>query len=131
MLGAGCTPGFWKNCTGQWPISTSTKLSSVYQLSSCVNSCGLGNISLLQALALKGGSDVCGSIQILLRAAASAYLNTLKVAYPITTADLVSQVNAALASCDRNTILTLATTLDADNNLGCKDATGTDLPCRK
>jgi len=128
---AGCTPGFWKNCTGQWPISTSTMLGSVYNISSCVSACGYGNISLMQALSLKGGSGVCGASQILLRAAASAYLNSLKLTYPIKTADLVSQVNAALASCDRNTMLTLAGTLDADNNLGCNDANGKGLPCRR
>jgi len=37
----------------------------------------------------------------------------------MTTADVIADVNAALASGDRQTMLDLAGELDADNNLGC------------
>jgi hypothetical protein len=128
---AGCTPGFWKNCVGQWPISPTTTLASVFNLSSCESTCGLDSLKLIDALSLKGGSGLCGGTQILLRAAAAAYLNSLKLTYPLTSAEVQSEVNTALASCDRATIVSLASTLDAFNNLGCKDANGNDLPCRR
>jgi hypothetical protein len=80
-------------------------------------------------LSFKGGSTVNGAAQILLRAAVAGLLNSVKVGYPLTTAQVISQVNTALASCDRATILALASTIDGFNNLGCKDANGNDLPC--
>jgi hypothetical protein len=41
------------------------------------------------------------------------------VDYPRTPASVIADVNAALASRNRDTILDLASRLDADNNLGC------------
>jgi hypothetical protein len=41
------------------------------------------------------------------------------VDYPRTTIEVINAVNGALASGNRNTMLTLATGLDRDNNLGC------------
>ena len=41
------------------------------------------------------------------------------VDYPLTQAQIVAQVNAALASGDRDTMIDLAATLDNLNNLGC------------
>jgi hypothetical protein len=41
------------------------------------------------------------------------------VDYPLTTAQVIAQVNAALATGDRDTILELATDLDRKNNGGC------------
>jgi hypothetical protein len=41
------------------------------------------------------------------------------IGYPLSTAQVIAEVNAALASCDRNTILDEATRLDRFNNLGC------------
>jgi hypothetical protein len=134
----GCTPGFWKNCTGQWPASVplNTSLSSVFNVSpGCVAGNGnkqvnLSSASLKDALSFQGGSSLNGAAQILMRAAAAAYLNASKdIGYPLSTADIISQVNAALASCDRTTILTLASTLDGYNNLGCRDANGDGLRC--
>jgi hypothetical protein len=49
----------------------------------------------------------------------SALLNSCSVSYPLSTAAVISEVNTALASCDRNTILTEATRLDGFNNLPC------------
>jgi hypothetical protein len=40
------------------------------------------------------------------------------VDYPLTTAQVIAQVNAALATNDRGAILALATTLDGLNNQG-------------
>jgi hypothetical protein len=128
--GAGCTPGFWKNCTQQWAnsgFSTGQSVSSVFTLPSCVEN--VGSATLLEALSFQGGSGVNGAAHILLRAAVAGLLNSVKVNYPLSTAQVISQVNAALASCERPAILTLASTLDGLNNLGCRDSNGNGLPC--
>jgi len=84
------------------------------------DSYNLANYTLLEALSFKGGSDVTGSAEILLRAAVAALLNAADpdVAYSLTTAEVITQVNAALASTDRSTILALADLLDKYNNRG-------------
>ncbi|MEM3765646.1 MAG: hypothetical protein QXU46_01310 [Candidatus Bathyarchaeia archaeon] len=76
--------------------------------------------TLLQALKFKGGSDVAGAERILLRAAVAALLNAAasEINYPLTTTEVITQVNDALASNNRATILELASQLDSYNNLG-------------
>jgi hypothetical protein len=49
----------------------------------------------------------------------SALLNACSVSYPLSTAQIISEVNTALASCNRSTVLTEAGRLDGFNNLGC------------
>ena len=85
------------------------------------NSFGLDNRTLLQALNFRGGSGTTGAARILLRTAVAALLNSAHpdVDYPRTTAEVIADVNAALASHDRSTMLALAAELDDDNNLGC------------
>ena len=85
------------------------------------NSFGLDNRTLLQALNFDGGSSTTAAARILLRAAVSALLNAASpdVNYPLTTAEVIAQVNAALASNNRSTMLALASQLDSYNNLGC------------
>jgi hypothetical protein len=85
------------------------------------DSFGLDNVTLRQALSFKGGFGTLGAARILLRAAVAALLNSAHpdVDYPRTPADVIAAVNAALASKNRSTMLSLATELDADNNLGC------------
>jgi hypothetical protein len=82
---------------------------------------GLDATTLLQALEFGGGSGVDGASRILLRAAVAALLNSTSpdVDYPLTTAQVISQTNAALATGDRDQILALASRLDGFNNLGC------------
>jgi len=119
----GCTPGYWKQpqhldswvATGYSPDQT---LESVFDVP---DSYGLDNYTLLQALSFQGGSGTTAAARILLRAAVSALLNSASpdVDYPLTTAEVIAQVNAALASGDQTTILVLATQLDQYNNLGC------------
>jgi hypothetical protein len=53
---------------------------------------------------------------ILMRAAAAGYLNSLAINYPVSTTALVNAVNTALATNDRGTILALATAIDGLNN---------------
>ena len=85
------------------------------------NSFGLDNVTLRQALSFNGGSTNTAAARILLRAAVSALLNSASpdVDYPLTTNQVIAQVNAALATKDRSTMLALAAQLDAYNNLGC------------
>ena len=77
--------------------------------------------TLLQALEFGGGAGVSGATQNLLRAAVAAVLNAASpgVAYPRSRASIVAAVNSAIASGNRDTMLALASALDADNNLGC------------
>jgi hypothetical protein len=77
-----------------------------------------GTETLLDALQGGGGSGVAGAESILLRAAVAAYLNASNttVHYPLTKAQIQTQVNAAIASGDREAMLALASTLDSYNN---------------
>jgi hypothetical protein len=118
----GCTPGYWKNHTSSWAgtgYTTGQTLGSVFTIPGSLSS--LSSSTLLQALSFSGGSGTSGAARILLRAAVAALLNSAHsgVEYPSTTAEIIADVNAALASNDRDTMLELASDLDADNNLGC------------
>ncbi|HEY2293765.1 MAG TPA: hypothetical protein VGM86_23925, partial [Thermoanaerobaculia bacterium] len=118
----GCSPGYWKNHPYSWTAagySTSQHVQSVFSAASGYWS--LGNATLLESLSFQGGSDLNGAAGILLRAATAALLNAAhpQVSFPLTQAAVISQVNAALNSHNRDTILSLASTLDADNNLSC------------
>ena len=115
--GQGCTPGFWKQDQhfDSWPVPTSTTLAGA----GFTNTGHSPSTTLLDALSFQGGNTLQEKKDILLRAAAAAYLNSLAVNYPLTTAEVVSQVNAALASNDKDAIVALAETLDKNNNGGC------------
>ena len=111
----GCTPGYWKNHTDAWVgDSPSALVSSVFS-----NAAPYDGDTLLQALHLQGGPGVDGAEQILLRAAVSALLNSTAVNYPLTTSEVITMTDNALATGDRGTILGVAAELDALNNLGC------------
>jgi len=121
----GCTPGFWKNSTGSWTgYSPNQLVGSVFSLPVGVLNNQLADDTMLEALGYPGGDNLVGAAQILLRAAVASLLNAAHadVDFPLTTTEVVTQVNAALATKDRGTILALASTLDGYNNLGC------DLP---
>ena len=117
----GCTPGYWKQTQhfASWVPTGYTQgqlLSSVFTIGSDYSP--LGNSSLLDALSFGGGSTLSDKAQILLRAAVSALLNAgnPSVAYALTTSQIVTQVNSALASEDPNVITNLATSLNNFNN---------------
>jgi hypothetical protein len=78
----------------------------------------LGEYTLVQGLDFGGGNDLSGKAQILLRAAIAAVLNaeTFGNLYPISTADIIANTNAALASGNKNAITALAQQLDFTNN---------------
>jgi hypothetical protein len=81
----------------------------------------VGSSRLLDALGFAGGPDLNGAAEILLRAATAALLNAShpNVSYPRPPATVITDVNGALASQNRDAMLALAAALDADNNLGC------------
>ena len=114
----GLTPGFWKNHTDLWQgYSPNQTLESVFNVP---DSLGLDNTTLLQALNFGGGSGVKGAAQNLFRQAVAALLNAahIHVDYALTTSQIVSQVNTALASNNASTIEALKNTLDKYNNAG-------------
>lgn len=117
----GCTPGFWKQPQhfDSWPSGVTPDMLVGDVFSEATGE--FADATLLEALSFQGGPGVGGATEILLRAAVAAYLNSFAVDYPLTTAEVISQVNEALASGSRSTILALATTLDANNNgsAGC------------
>jgi len=111
----GCTPGFWKQdfhfslWVGYTPTQT---VDSVF---AGVDP-ALSGETLLDALQGGGGKGLVGAEKILLRAAVAALLDANSISYPFMEADIISAVNAAIATGDRDAILTLATTLDDANN---------------
>ncbi|MBA2662766.1 MAG: hypothetical protein H0U74_10755 [Bradymonadaceae bacterium] len=112
----GCTPGYWKNHLSAWQgFTPSQTLNSVFMVPGAL---GLGGNSLLDALNYGGGPGAVGGARILLRAAVASLLNAAHsgVNYPLTTAQIISQVNAALATGNRSAMLALATQLDNINN---------------
>jgi hypothetical protein len=132
----GLTPGFWKNKGVKvgWPSGyipkggSATTLGDVFSIPG-----GLMNDNpkrpvdeddtLLEALKYKGGENVSGMAQTLLRAAVAALLNAahLEVVYPLNVSEVISQVNAALATEDRDTMELLKNDLDGYNNLGADE----------
>jgi len=113
----GCTPGYFKQSQhfSAWGSFTQTQsVSSVF--SGAISS--LASESLLDALQGGGGPGLAGAETILLRAAVAALLNASNsgVSYALTVTQVVTEVNTALASGDRDTILLLASRLDAFNN---------------
>jgi len=120
VLFAGCTPGFFKNHynTTVWgSYYSNPTVGSVF-----TSAFGApANATLLDALSFPGGSGAIGAEQNLLRAAVSALLNTQyqssPLPYPLTTAQVISMVNAALASGNKTTMGNLQSLLDGYNNL--------------
>jgi hypothetical protein len=118
IVADGCSPGFWKTHPDAW---ASTGYAPGQTVGSTFSNSGRAATTLSAALGLPGGNGVQGAKDILLRAAVAALLNAAHpgVFYPLTTASVISQVNAALASNHRATILALAKQLDGYNNLAC------------
>lgn len=116
----GCTPGYWKNHLDAWGGTGYSPNQLVSTVFTGANSAQASK-TLLQALNFGGGPGVDGAEKILLRAAVASLLNAAHsgVDFSMTTAQVINQVNAALATDDRATILALATTLDAANNADC------------
>jgi hypothetical protein len=115
----GCTPGYWKTHTDAWAdtkYAPTDTVGSVFTLPADLSS--FSSETLLAALDGTGGPDLNGATEILLRAAVAGLLNASdpNVAYHGGVALIIKHVNAALATEDRDTIIALATKLDAKNN---------------
>jgi hypothetical protein len=113
----GCSHGYWKNHAESWQVyTTGQTLESVFDVP---NSLGMDDFTLMQALNFSGGSGVTGAARNLFKQAVGALLNAAhsEVNYPLTTAQVIAQVNTALASNNRNTMLALTDILDGYNNL--------------
>ena len=118
----GCTPGYWKNHPASWELTGYSPSQSVDSIFAQADSYpGLGSATLIEALDFGGGPGVVGAAEILVRAGVAALLNAAspEVAYPMTVAQVIAQVDTALANGDRDTMLLLAAELDGYNNLGC------------
>ena len=116
----GCSHGYWKNKVLSWPAGydTTDLLSAYFTLGSFASI----DTSLLSAMQFSGpGNTTSDAARILMQQAVAALLNAAHpdIDYPLTEAQVVAQVNAALASGDRDTILALKDQLDEYNNLGC------------
>jgi len=119
-----CTPGFYKNHEDV-TAALIAKGGLGNTLGSVFGATGsFANVTILDALSLQGGPGVEGALEILYRAAAAAYLNS--IAEPNwpgpSTANLIAGVKAVVATGDRDTILgdpvAGATVLDNANNTG-------------
>jgi large repetitive protein len=118
VISEGCSPGFW----GNWPsVWGATGYAPGQPIDPVFANSGRAGLSLLEALALKGGNGPQGARDILLRAAVAALLNGAHpgVEYPMTAPEVLVRVNDALAGGNRGAMLSLATLLDGYNNLGC------------
>jgi hypothetical protein len=128
----GCTPGYWKNHPESWqeasraapntPLTYDHPSTAFPPFAPTFDLDGDGDAdTFLDALNYKGGSGLAGAERILLRAAVAAWLNAAHegLGYPLRRAEFVAEVNAAIASGDRQTMLELAARLDRLNNLAC------------
>lgn len=116
----GKTPGYWKNIEKHaWPepYMPTTKIADVFTNASIYFP---SDDTMLDALKYKGGSGDAGAAEILLRAATAAALNIAhpQISYCVLMDDLIAEVNDALGSHDRSTMITLAAILDVYNNYG-------------
>lgn len=121
----GCTPGYWKNHHENWEEYQPTTRLSAMAVNFGPQLSHMSTVTFAEALEFGGGPGIEGAAKILLRAAAAAYLNAAHegLGYPyrrfMEPFNIREQLNAAFASGDRATMLTLAGTLDSANNLGC------------
>ena len=117
----GCTPGFWKNHRCFWEgYRPYDKLGSVFDTLNTHYPC-YAHDRMKDALHYRGGKGHWGAARVLLRHATAAVLNASNgdVLYAWTEQQIIDEVNAALATKDRHTMLELKNELDALNNAGC------------
>jgi hypothetical protein len=128
----GCTPGFWKNSPNCWQCFAPTdKINNVFTIPSCIK---LNPADTLLYALQKYPTTSCSptkgdcllqAAQLLFFQAVASLQNACSrdddynVHFSLTIDEIISGVNAALASCDRDTILQLKNTLGEFNQLGC------------
>jgi hypothetical protein len=113
----GCSHGFWKQHDGIWPTGYLPSAPITNFFSDVPSDLELDSLS--DALGYSGGPGAVGAAKILLRNAVASLLNSESgINYSLLTCDLITLVNNALASENRDTMLDLEELLDAYNNLG-------------
>ena len=126
----GCTPGYWKNTRQHaWDhlVGGLSPTDTLVSIGIVAGTFDIGTDTLMDALKYKGGKGVEGATRNLLRHAVAAYLNASHpdVSFGPTPGDIITAVNAAILSDDRQTILALAGDLGELNEAGCSiDAHG-------
>jgi uncharacterized repeat protein (TIGR01451 family) len=114
----GLSHGFWKNHEEDWigyhPEDLTRDIFVIPDELTVVND------TLYNALRFKGGKGVEGAGQLLMIQSVAALLNAAhpNISYPFTESEIISQVNSALASLDRETMLSFKDIFDEFNNLG-------------
>jgi len=114
----GCSPDFWKDNTAKWLATGFLPGQSVQSVFSGAFSHKLSRESLLQAVMSQRGEEkrfhgrgeVKEAARTLIRVAVAALLNSAHpdIDFPLTTTEVINEVNTALASRDQNIILALA-----------------------
>jgi len=114
-LANGCTPGYYKNHTA---VNENTSVTAAFP---GANLGAYSGLTVKAALSLQGGPGIDGALQILLRAAAAAYLNsTAPIIYSgPNTAEIQYSVAYVTTFGDRQDIIDYAAFLDARNNADC------------
>ena len=137
----GRSHSYWRTHTAEWPVFSigkvavkpSTLVTALFAVPKSLQTCdrkgkncyldlnGDGKAdTLLDALSYGGGSGLSGAARVLLRAAVAGLLNeqTFGAAYPpyMSVGDLTADVNKALGSLNRTTMMNLANTLDHWND---------------
>lgn len=119
---AGCGLGFWKNHLDAWEgtgYSPDQSVSSVFASAAAYP--GLADVTLAQALRLKGGPTVEAAAGLLLKHAVAALLNAAHpdVNFALTEAEVIDLTNANLDSGDRTTMLSAKGDVEGHNEMGC------------
>lgn len=118
----GCGLGYWKNHLEDWPP---TGYSPTQTVDSVFSSAGtyppLATATLHDALSFGGGPGAEGAAAILLRHAVAALLNAAHpgIAFSRAPSAIVSQVNGALASGNRQQMLSMKDDLESASEGEC------------
>jgi hypothetical protein len=121
----GCAQGYWKQAKhfDNWGcgLTPNTLVTNVFDVPACVNSEYTGATLLAGLTAFPGNrATIQGSAEILIQQAITGLLNACAVSgYPLGYAQIVADTNSALATCDRNTIVTEANRLESLNEGVC------------
>ncbi len=122
IVAEGCTPGYWKNHLFAWDMTAytpGTLVGSVFNLPASFAS--LGSATLEDALHWSNGRWPINNARNLIKHATAALLNATHpdIYYEWNMAYIINQVNAALATENKETMNSLASDIDDMNNSGC------------
>ncbi|MFX1362825.1 MAG: hypothetical protein ACFE7A_05185 [Promethearchaeota archaeon] len=119
----GLTPGFWKNHLDAWVgYSPEDHWMDYFEdnITIRIRKATISNPTLLEALMATGGiNETIGVYDALARHAVAALLNAAHpdIDYPLTEAEIISQVNEVIGNADHTDAEPLKDTLDSYNNL--------------